>query len=367
MIIWIKYKPFVVCSPNYPKLIQQYKNAGAEVFTIEYPQLKPRNLFQFPKSLTDIFRTANRITKIGKQVNADLIVTNTARTWLPGTIAAWQTSSKLIWFIRDYTYPCLLFKLLTKRADFITFVSQKLRNYYLGNKYRNVHKVIYVGTDMHKRIAELRDNAVKNVKKEFNIQGNNVVIGYIGRLVEWKGAAVLLRAIQKLKTQNPAMPAGGSKLKNIKVLVIGSGKGQEGDIENELRYFVKKHNLKDTVYLTGQRDDVPALLKIMDIFVHPSIEPEPFATTVVEAMQAGVAVIGNTIGGTPEIIENDKNGLLVSPNKPNKLAEAIARLVENKTFREKLAENGKQNAISGYTEEIITKQVQSLYQQVLFK
>ncbi len=362
-----KYKPFVICSPDFPQLIQQYKDAGAKVFTITYPRYKTKNPLKLPKSIISIYKTAKKIKKIAKNINSDLIVTNTARAWLPGTLAARRLGTNLIWFIRDYTYPRALFRLLIPQADGVTFVSERLQKHYLtrcgcatlsrltnsigccscsGDK----HRVIYVGTDMHKRIKKLGDGAIRKITTEFNLQENNIVIGFVGRLVEWKGAAVLLEAIRNLKT--------------IKVLIIGSGTGQEGDIEEELRDFVKENSLEETVYLTGQRNDVPALLKVMDIFVHPSIEPEPFATTVVEAMQAGVAVIGNTIGGTPEIIEDGKNGLLVPPNNPEALAKALQRLIKDEELRTSLAKAGRNKAVSGYTEEIITNQVEELYEEV---
>lgn len=366
-----KYKPSVICSPNYTELIQQYKNAGAEVFTIHYPRLKTRNPLKLPKYLINLCKTMSNIEQIAKKTKADLIVTNTARAWLPGTFAAKRQNAKLIWFIRDYTYPRILFKILVPLADGVTFVSKRLKHYYVHNKgptYGKVQpsirsnldmlQVIYVGSDMHERIDKLNQQDIARVRDEFNIQDDNVVVGFVGRLVKWKGASVLLRAIRKLKYQNP-------NYKQIKVLVIGSGKEQEGNIEQELANYVQEYNLTETVYLTGQRDDVPALLQVMDIFVHPSIEPEPFATTVVEAMQAGVAVIGNTIGGTPEIIEDEENGLLVEPNDPTQLAKAIAKLVEDNNFRAKIAKNGKEKALNGYTEAIITKQVQNLYKQAL--
>ncbi len=369
-----KYKPFVICSPDFPDLIQQYKDAGAEVFSISYPQYKTGNPLKLPKALCSIYKTAQKIKEIGKEINPDLIVTNTARAWLPGILSAKQLGIKLIWFIRDYTYPRVLFRLLLPVPDGITFVSERLKNYYASAKHASPKRgmpriyskwsakirIIYVGTDMYKRIKNLRNEDLKRVRGEFNIQNNDIVIGFVGRLVEWKGAKVLLKAAKLISNSEFLITNG-----NLKYLIIGSGKGQEGDIEEELRNFLKKHNLEDTVYLTGQRDDVPALLKVMDIFIHPSIEPEPFATTVVEAMQAGVAVIGNTIGGTPEIIKDGKNGLLVPPNDPEALAAALERLIWNGNLRNKLAEKGQKKAVSGYTEDIITEQVEELYEYVL--
>lgn len=84
--------------------------------------------------------------------------------------------------------------------------------------------------------------------------------------------------------------------------------------------------------------DAAKYLKNFDIFVLPSIK-EGFPYVILEAGLAGLPVIASNIGGIPEIIENEKEGLLVPPANPEHLANAIKKLIEDKTLRENLAKN----------------------------
>jgi len=105
-------------------------------------------------------------------------------------------------------------------------------------------------------------------------------------------------------------------------------------------------------YLTGASKNFPDIklniisnvpnaskyLKNFDIFVLPSLK-EGLPYVILEAGLAGLPVIASNVGGIPEIIENEKEGLLVSPAKPEELSVAIKKLIEDKTLRENLAKN----------------------------
>jgi len=145
---------------------------------------------------------------------------------------------------------------------------------------------------------------------------------------------------------------------------VGTGEGQEGNIEPELKRMVKEEGLEGMVILTGHRNDVPVLIKTFDVFCHTSIEPEPFATVIVEAMMAGVPVVGTNIGGTPEIILHGRTGFLVPPNDPEKLAAVLSHLASDQKLRQKVGEEGRRLVMAKHTEAVVTGQVEKIYEKL---
>lgn len=344
------YKPVVVCSDVVPELIAKYKDAGAEVLVIPFGKLKSFN----PLVLFRLLRTLSELNSCIRRQGIDLVVSNTERAMYPATIAALLTRTPLIWWIRDFEYNRILFRLLLFVPRKVICVSKAIRDYYSG-KSNPKFKVVYVASDFDEKLEKISKDSVTAVRKELGVEESDFVVGFVGRLVKWKGSQVLLEAARNLT----------SYISNLKIIIVGSGEGQEGSIEANLKERIAKEGLEGTVILTGQREDVPVLMNIFDVFCHTSIEPEPFATVVVEAMIAGLPVIGTSIGGTPEIIKDGENGFLVPPGDSAALAEVLRNLRNRAGLRRRVGQKAKETALSGYTEDIITRQVERVYKEVL--
>ena len=344
-----KFKAVVACSETVPELVEQFRKAGAKVFVVPFEKLKTFN----PQIFLRLLKSTIEVHSIIKKENVDLVVSNTERGMYVGTVAAILGRKKLVWWVRDYEYNRFLFKFLSRFPKKIICVSQSICDYYGGKSASGgKFEVIYVGSDFDKKLKQVSFNDVLRVKEELRLTGAGVVVGYVGRLVRWKGPQVLVEAARKLKIENC----------KLKIVVVGTGEGQEGNIEPELRQLVKKYGLEKTVILTGQRKDVPTLMRIFDVFCHTSIEPEPFATVVVEAMMAGIPVIGHPIGGTPEIISDSQTGFLVPPNDPKKLAAVLSHLASDPKMRRGVGEVGRKLVLAKNTEKIVTKQVEKIYE-----
>ncbi|KNY26432.1 glycosyltransferase [Pseudobacteroides cellulosolvens] len=126
--------------------------------------------------------------------------------------------------------------------------------------------------------------------------------------------------------------------KNVKLLLVGDGEYRQKIMKKAVRM-----NLTDYVEFLGIRSDVPALFASSDIFAFPSIT-EAFGLVLVEAMASGLPIVSTTIGAVPEVVMNGISGILVEPNNPEAFAEAIIRLVKNKTLRDEMARNAAQSA-----------------------
>jgi len=144
-----------------------------------------------------------------------------------------------------------------------------------------------------------------------------IVLGTVGRLVEVKDQAMILKAVDVLLRDEPAL---GAKLR---VVLVG-----DGPLREQLLQLAGELNLKDIVWMAGDRDDVPELLQAMDIFLLPSLA-EGISNTVLEAMSTGLPVVATDTGGTPELIEHGVNGYLVPVGDFEALALSIRSMTDS--------------------------------------
>jgi glycosyltransferase involved in cell wall biosynthesis len=108
---------------------------------------------------------------------------------------------------------------------------------------------------------------------------------------------------------------------------VGGALFGEQAYEQSLRALVAERGMTDRVHFVGQRPDVLALMHAVDLMVHPSTAPEPFARTLIEAMLAGHPPIASACGGIPELIESEKNGFLFPPGDAVALRHIVQRLL----------------------------------------
>lgn len=119
--------------------------------------------------------------------------------------------------------------------------------------------------------------------------------------------------------------------------------GRDGGMRAELQRRIAELDLARNVFLAGERDDVPALLRGAEMLVHASHE-EGLPSAVLEAMAAGLAVVATDVGGIPELVEEGLTGLMVPARDPKALAQAVLRLARNERERVRMGEAGARRA-----------------------
>ena len=155
-------------------------------------------------------------------------------------------------------------------------------------------------------------------------EGEKVLLS-VGRLVPWKGFKVLIELMPDILQEIP----------EIKLVIVGSGPQKE-----ELEKIIEKLNLQDKVILTGQlgKEDVFEQMRKTDILVL-NTEYEGFAHLLIEASNRGIPIIATNIGGNLELIENNKEGILVQPNDKEAIKNAVMKIFQDDIFREKIIQN----------------------------
>ena len=159
-----------------------------------------------------------------------------------------------------------------------------------------------------------------DVRSELGLPDEAVVVICVAKMLEQKGHRVLIDALA-------APPA---KSLPLHVLLVGDGPLRAG-LEARARHA----GVEDRIRFLGNRPDVPRLLGGADMFVLPSLwEGLPMA--LLEAMAAGLPSVASAVSGTRQVITDGENGLLVPPDDPAALADALARLVAHRDLRDAL-------------------------------
>jgi glycosyltransferase involved in cell wall biosynthesis len=194
-----------------------------------------------------------------------------------------------------------------------------------------------------------RSYDASQLRREFGWAEGDFVAGSIGRLVPWKGQDVFLRAVAEVRREVP----------DVKGLVVGGP--TDSPFYEQLLALTESLNLVDNVRFTGFRDDVPQIMASIDVLVHSSCEPEPFAAVAIEGMMAGRPVIATNAGGMPEMIEDGVTGLLVPPGDPEAMAQAILLCHRDRDRARQMATAGQQWATAELTAERHVEEFQALY------
>lgn len=161
----------------------------------------------------------------------------------------------------------------------------------------------------------------------FDRQAEQLRVAMIARISPWKGHDVVLRAVDLARRRGVA----------VRLLVAGAPHFGEEALAEDLRRLAHDLGLDEQVAWLGHVEDVPGLLRAVDVVVHASVIPEPFGQVVVEAMAAGRAVVAALGGGPAEIVTDGVDGLLTPPGDVERLADSLIWLATDRGRRERLS------------------------------
>ena len=175
-------------------------------------------------------------------------------------------------------------------------------------------------------------------------------IGYIGNLVYRKGVSDLIQAVAELPTTL-----------NFQLKIVG-----EGPKRFSLQTLCREYRIEQYVSFLGALDnkEIPNSLHKLDVLVLPSLS-EGMPTVVLEAMAAGIPVIATDVGATRTLINSEDLGILVPPQNPQSISQALSYLYSDKNTRQKIANNARKHIEQRYSWEVVASQIENVYQGVL--
>ena len=193
------------------------------------------------------------------------------------------------------------------------------------------------------------EERIKELKSKLGLKPDDFTLICIGRLSREKGHADLIEAMAKVRA---------AAKRTVRLVIVGDGPERVA-----LQSRVVALKLDQSVTFAGFQSDVAPYYQVADMAVLPShSEGSPYA--LLEAMAAGVPALATSVGGVPEIVQDNETGFLVPPECPERLGSRILELVEDQALRQKVSRAAKAR-VDEYRPEVYRTNLTQLYLRVL--
>lgn len=226
------------------------------------------------------------------------------------------------------------------------------------NKFTNGNKIKVIGNGSSNGIdttyfnpANISAETKAAVKKQLKLSSTDIVLCFIGRIVRDKGIAELVSSFVEINKQNS----------NVKLVLVGPFESHLDPLDAETMQQVKTH---PAIRWIDFQDDVRPFLAITDVFVFPSYR-EGFPNVIMQAGAMDVPCIVTDINGCNEIIEPEKNGLIIPAQDKINLKKAMERLIYDKALRERLRLNARTMIVSRYEQQLVWNLLLEEYNDML--
>ena len=316
------------------------------------------------------FKSVSHLTKIIRENKYDLVHVHTPIAAVLGRIAAKLAGVKAIVYtahgfpFHDLSSPSqyFLYSNIEKYAATITdlILTQNHEDIATAKKLRLCppEKLAYLGNgvdiERFKR-SQLNPQSRSQLRQSLGIPDASLIVGTIGRLTRKKGSGYLMEAAGKLISEFP----------NLHIVVIGSELTTDPEpFQIELNQKIKTLGLERHVTLTGERQDIPELLGILDIFTLPTFTHEGLPRSIVEAMAMGLPIVTTDVRGCREAVVNEKNGFIVPSQNSTELAEALRKLLSDPQLRQNYGKASRERVEVEYNEDFVFKRLTQYYKEL---
>lgn len=240
------------------------------------------------------------------------------------------------------------YKKMFTTADYISAISQYLKDFALAQGAKSQIEIVPNGVDINK-FQFLQVNKPE-LKSKLGILIQEKIIITVSRLVPKNGVADLIEAV------NLSLIAYRLSLK---LLILGSG-----PLDQVLKNKVKELKLEDRVLFMGDvpNEQVPQYLALADVFIRPSLT-EGLGNAFLEAMAAGVPIIGTRVGGIPDFLKDGETGFFCEVRNPSSIAQKISYILDEANFEEvrRVKESARQLVSERYSWNKIAAQMKGMF------
>ena len=216
----------------------------------------------------------------------------------------------------------------------------------------NKISVIHIGIPAD--LAVFSEEKRNLTRVNFNIQKDEILIGTVARLVNFKGINILIDAFKKL--------IDNKNLNNLRLLIVG-----DGLLKNELEEQSKRLGLSDKVIFTGHRTDLDNLLSAIDVYIQPSLDmnAEVFPITGILAKSIGLPMVVSDCGDLKYMVNENYDGFVVTPGDVNELTEKLSMIITNKDLRKNMGINSLENYKQKFMLEKMISSILSVYRKII--
>ena len=341
-----RYTPLVVL-PTEGELAGDLRAGGVEVL------VRPLAVLRRDSGLAGAAASALRdpvgLGALARRRRVSLVHSNTSVV-LSGALAATIARVPHVWHVREiyarFARAWPLHRLLLGTASALPCVSAATAAQF---RPRDPARVLHDGLALEPRRAP-REAA----RAALGLTGDVPVVAVLGRISEWKGQDVLVRALAE-----PDLAERGA----IGLIAGEAWPGAERRARRVLE-LARTLGVSDRLALVGFRDDLENVLGAADVIAVPSTAPDPLPGAAIEAAAAGCAVVASDHGGLPEILRDGETGRLVAPGDPLALAVAVAELLDDPAARRRLGTAAAGEVRARFSAERLLERIQALYDEL---
>lgn len=286
-----------------------------------YCQKKGFNYYSAKKRSSFDLLFAKTLKKLCRNLEIDLCHLHDAHAHTFAIIAAYLGNKTPLVLSRRVDFP--ITNNLSSRMKYnhpsivkILCVSEKIKEITAVDiQDKSKLAVVYSGIDLGK-FAQRKGK----LRKEVNLSVNTTIIGNTSALADHKDYFTFLDVAEKVIAQKD----------NVHFVIFGSG-----PLEAEIKSYAQEKALNNKLTFLGHRTDIPEVLAELDIFLITS-KTEGLGTSILDAFACEVPVVATAVGGIPELLENEKSGLLCPVKDVDCLSKNVIRLIHDKALAQSL-------------------------------
>ncbi len=316
------------------------------------------NPFATAWNFLSFFVITSGLAGILKRENFKIIFTKGLLANFYGGFAARAASIPCVWDMQEIVSNRKAFGLFSMIQNIwavltvnrILASSEAIRNQFCGAVRRKTSVVPNgIDTEFYKPVT-----GVSEVRREWKLTSEEVLISHIARLTYWKGQKDFLKAAAEI----------AKKMPRVKFAVVGSPVFENHAYEQEIRQLASELGLDGRVLFPGFRNDLKEVLSASDIFVHSSTEPEGCPITLITAMSMGVPSVITGVEGNTEIVSSQDQALVVSPGKPEEIAAALLRILNDPELADKMRKSARKRAVERHSIESYVRGCEGVFENI---
>jgi glycosyltransferase involved in cell wall biosynthesis len=349
------HQVYLLAQPG--ELINQAREQGFPVFEYSFSGIRRTlNPVDWIRGLIKLGTGISNIREIISGKGIEIVHANSLKAAIMGGRAARQAGARLVFHTRDFLpagiWRGALIGWAYRLSDRIIVNSKSVAQVY-GKDPGGKVSVVYNYVEPPKIQA---DKAPGNVRAENECPANAPLIGYSGRLHPAKGLETLFMGFSHILNVLP-----GARL-----WIVGGAMPGEEQYPERLKTTAREMGIAGSVKFFGWRDDALEIMSCFDVLAVPS-QKEPFGRVTVEAMMLGIPVVATASGGTLEIIENNKTGLLFDPGDSRQLADKCVEITTDPEKTNKMTRLAKSEVGLKFSAENYIGGVQRVYDSLAGK
>ncbi len=340
-----RYAPLALC-PEPGPLADHLKSHGCPVFLLAPCSGKNKSALRLGRWLSGLRR-------IVREQGVDLVHTDRPVTTFLAALACRPLGVPVVWHARVSARDAIFDRINPLLVSRIIGVSDAVGERFTkrGRLFAR-YRTIYNGVDCEKFSPQI---SAAPFRKEMGVRDGEALIGTVAQLIPQKGIRDFILAASRVVKQNG----------KCRFVLIGTG---ENAFEEEMRALVRQEGIERHLSFVGYRDDMPDVLAGLDVLVLASWDRvEGLPRVVIESMASGKPVVGTSVAGISETVEDGVTGLLVAPGDPAALADAIGRIVDAPELGAAMGAAGRARCEQRFSAAAYVQAVEMLYEEILEK